>query len=72
MTNSSWKITTYENGRPAASTDGLSHEQAIAAAREAMGGSDPLAEDSSFGRVLSAAEGQPRRQASDLRVPVAA
>jgi hypothetical protein len=72
MTNSSWKITTYENGSPAATAEGLNHEQAVAAIRKAMYGSDPLSEDNSFGRALSAARTQHGSRTDEHRVPVAA
>lgn len=72
MKNSSWKITTYENGSPAATAEGLNHEQAVAAIREAMYGSDPLSEGTSFGRPLAAARAQHESRTDEHRVPVAA
>lgn len=72
MKNSSWKITTYENGSPAGTAEGLNHEQAVAAIREAMYGSDPLTEGSSFGRALSTVEAKRREQTGEHRIPVAA
>jgi hypothetical protein len=72
MKNSSWKITTYENGSPAATAEGLNHEQAVAAIREAMYGSDPLTEGSSFGRALSAVQANRESRTDEHRVPVAA
>jgi hypothetical protein len=72
MKNSSWKITTYENGSPAATAEGLNHEQAVAAIREAMYGVDPLTEGRSFGRALTAARAQHESRTDEHRVPVAA
>jgi spore germination cell wall hydrolase CwlJ-like protein len=72
MKNSSWKITTYDDGRPAATAEGLSHEQAVAAIREAMYGSDPLTGGASFGRALTAARAQHESRTDEHRVPVAA
>jgi hypothetical protein len=72
MKNSSWKITTYNDGSPVATAEGLNHEQAVSAIREAMYGRDPFTEGTSFGRALSAVEAKRHEQASDLQVPVAA
>lgn len=72
MKNSSWKITTYEDGRPAATAEGLNHEQAIAAIRGAMYGTDSLTEGASFGRALTAARAQRESRTDEHRVPVAA
>jgi hypothetical protein len=72
MKNSSWKITTYEDGSPAATAEGLNHEQAVAAIREAMYGTDPLAEGASFGRALTAARARQESRTDEHRVPVAA
>jgi hypothetical protein len=72
MKNSSWKITTYENGSPAATAEGLDHKQAIAAVRGAMYGHDPLIGGSSFGRPLTAARAQHESRTDEQRVPVAA
>jgi hypothetical protein len=38
-----WKITTLKDGEAVASVEGVSHENAVAAARNAMYGRDPLA-----------------------------
>ncbi len=72
MKNSSWKMTTYENGSPVATVDGLNHEQAVAAIRDAMYGSDPLAKGNSFGRPLSAARTEHESRTDEHRVPIAA
>lgn len=72
MKNSSWKITTYENGSPAATAEGLNHTQAVAAIREAMYGSGPLTEGTSFGRALSAVQADRESRTDEHRVPVAA
>lgn len=72
MKNSSWKITTYENGSPAATAVGLNHEQAVTAIREAMYGCDPLTEGTSFGRALSAVQVRREARTDEHRVPVAA
>lgn len=74
MKNSSWKVTTYENGSPAETAEGLNQDQAVAAIREAMyGGSDPFTEGStSFGRAQSAARTQHDSRTDEHRVPVAA
>ena len=72
MKKSSWKITTYEDGSPAATAEGLNHEQAVAAIREAMYGSDPLSEGTSFGRALTAVQAKRQEQLAEHRVPVAA
>jgi hypothetical protein len=73
MKNSSWKVTTFENGSPAATTEGLNQDQAVAAIREAMyGGSDPFTEGASFGRALSTARSQDESRTDEHRVPVAA
>jgi hypothetical protein len=72
MTNRSWKITTYEDGSPAGSAEGLNHEQAVAAIRGAMYGHDPLTEGTSFGRALSAVKAKRQDQPVEQRVPVAA
>jgi hypothetical protein len=72
MKNSSWKITTYENGSPAATAEGLSHEQAVAAIRKAMSGSDPLSEGTSFGRTLTSVQANRQAQLAEHRVAVAA
>lgn len=72
MKNSSWKVTTYENGSPAATAEGLNHEQAVSAIREAMYGSDPFAKGASFGRALTAARSQPESRPDEHRVSVAA
>jgi hypothetical protein len=72
MKNSSWKITTYENGSPAATSEGLNHEQAVTAIRAAMYGSDPLTEGSSFGRALTAVQAKRQAQLAEHRVAVAA
>jgi hypothetical protein len=72
MKNASWKITTYENGSPTATAEGLDHEQAVAAIREAMYGSDPLTEGTSFGRALSAVQDSRESRTGEHRIPVAA
>lgn len=72
MTNRSWKITTYEDGSPAVSAEGLNHEQAVAAIRRAMYGHDPLTEGTSFGRALTAVQAKRRDQLTEQREPVAA
>jgi len=71
MKNSSWKITTFENGSPAATAEGLNHEQAVAMIREAMYGTDPLAEGT-FGRALSAVQASRESRTDEHRVSVAA
>jgi hypothetical protein len=43
MKNSTWKITTLKDGEAVASVEGVSHENAVAAIRNAMYGRDPLA-----------------------------
>jgi hypothetical protein len=50
MKNSTWKITTLEDGEAVASVEGVSHENAVAAIRNAMYGRDPLA-DVAKGRI---------------------
>ena len=45
MKKSTWKITTFSDGDPVASAEGLSHLEAVVAIRRAMYGSDPLTED---------------------------
>lgn len=72
MKSSSWKMTTYENGKPAATTRGLDDEQAVAAIREVMYGSDPFSEGASRRRALSAARSQDEARTDEHRVPVAA
>lgn len=72
MKNSSWKITTYDDGRAVGSAEGLDHTQAVAAIRGAMYGSDPLTEGTSFARALSAVAVKRREQLADHRAPVAA
>ena len=72
MRNSSWKITTYENGSPAATAEGLDHKQAVAAVREAMYGSDPLTAGSAVGRALSAVPANREVRTDEHPVPVAA
>ncbi len=42
MKNSTWKITTLKDGEAVASVEGVSHENAVAAIRNAMYGRDPL------------------------------
>jgi hypothetical protein len=44
MKNSTWKITTLEDGQAVASVEGVSRENAVAAIRNAMYGRDPLAD----------------------------
>ena len=73
MKNSSWKVTTYEDGSPAAQAEGLNQDQAIAAIREAMyGGADPFTKGTSFGRALTAARAQQESRTDEHRVQVAA
>lgn len=72
MKNSSWKITTYDDGSPAATAEGLNHEQAVVAIREAMYGSDPLSEGASLGRALSAVQASRESRTDEHRVAVAA
>jgi hypothetical protein len=65
MKNSTWKITTFSDGDPVASAEGLSHAQAVIAIRRAMSGVDPL-------REITAEDGiAPASELSD-RIPVAA
>jgi hypothetical protein len=72
MKNSSWKITTYEDGQAVATAEGLDRNQAVAAIRGAMYGSDPLTEGASFGRALSAVQAKREARTDEHRVPVAA
>jgi hypothetical protein len=44
MRKSTWKITTLNDGKPVASVEGVSQENAVAAIRNAMYGRDPLAD----------------------------
>jgi hypothetical protein len=43
MKHTTWKITTLRDGAPAASVEGVSHDNAVAAIEDAMRGVDPLA-----------------------------
>ncbi|MGV1049611.1 MAG: hypothetical protein ACOYD4_13940 [Solirubrobacterales bacterium] len=43
MKNSTWKITTLQDGKAVASVEGVSQDNAVAAIRNAMYGRDPLA-----------------------------
>ena len=72
MKNSSWKITTYENGSPAATVEGLDQDQAVAAIRGAVDGIDPLAGVSSLGRTPNAVPAQQESRTDEHRIPVAA
>jgi hypothetical protein len=67
MKNSTWKITTFSDGDPVASAEGLSHAQAVIAIRRAMSGVNPLTETS------GPADDPGRRAPTDARrIPVAA
>jgi hypothetical protein len=71
MKNSSWTITTYSDGKPVASAEGLNREEAVAAIRKAMYGSDPLTEATAYGHAAFApVEIEPQTPAEGL--PVAA
>ncbi|MDX6625467.1 MAG: hypothetical protein QOE56_456 [Solirubrobacterales bacterium] len=57
MKKSTWKITTLKDGEAVASVEGVSHENAVAAIRNAMYGRDPLA-DVVGGHITMSAENE--------------
>jgi hypothetical protein len=70
MKNSTWSITTYSDGTPVASAQGLCHEDAVTAIRKAMYGSDPLTEATAYGHSVSAPAVEGNTPAAGL--PIAA
>lgn len=71
MKNSTWNVTTYSDGNPVGTAQGLDHDQAVVAIRQAMYGYDPLTDNQVSGKRLAWTE-DVERFASAQGLPVAA
>ncbi|HEX2708866.1 MAG TPA: hypothetical protein VHM66_12750 [Solirubrobacterales bacterium] len=73
MKNSTWNITTYSDGKAVGAAQGLSHDEAIAAIRQAMYGHDLLTDNEVSASRLAWTDGVERYASAQSRsLPIAA